>query len=232
MVLMDEYGCPDNGCYGGYAQPFDTYSAPDHYAESYNYATIDPIAIVLRQQRENDERRRLAAAPGQAGKSATRGYEAYPPRASTHGSSPAEGSPAWWAEVARSRAEDPDAPHQALAALAAGQKYYWLPSEAASWRRPLRGPSGKYDPQWWKMFNNADGRSRVLAELLGYTGARDADGWIRPTRWELLKMGFWTAHRYAFYYAEFAEEYGRKIPRWVALLRSPNAYTPSAAMFD
>jgi hypothetical protein len=233
---MDDYGFPDDRCYG-YAQTFDSYSVPDHYAESYNCATADPIAIMLRQQREDDEQRMLDAGqrrpeaePGQACTSTTRGYEAYSPRVSTRVSSPAEFSPAWWAEEARRRADDPDAPHEALAARAAGQKYYCLPSEPASWRRPLSGP-GEYDVQWWRMFHNADERSMVLAELLGYTGKRDDDGWIRPTRWELLKMGFWTAHRYAFYYAEFAEEYGRKIPLWIALLRSRQAYTPSAVMF-
>lgn len=40
-------------------------------------------------------------------------------------------------------------------------------------------------------------------------------------------MGFWTAQRYAFYYAELAEELGR-IPRWVELLRPKRAHPPSA----
>ena len=43
----------------------------------------------------------------------------------------------------------------------------------------------------------------------------------------------WTAHRYAFYYAEFAEEYGRKIPLWIALLlRRRLTYTPNAVIFS
>lgn len=159
-----------------------------------------------------------------------RAYSSEPP---AHKSRPNSGlSRQELAEYAVSRADDPEAPHQALAALVAGHKYYGLPGEPASWRRPLRGPGGKYDGTWWKMFNDADERSRVFAELLGYVGARDTDGWIRPTLRELLRMGFWTAQRYAFYYAEFADEYGRKIPLWIRLLRSVETrYTPSAVMF-
>lgn len=104
-------------------------------------------------------------------------------------------------------------------------------------RVTFRGPSRDDDPVWQKMHRNADMRSMVMAELLEYTGKRGDDSWIRPTLWELLKMDFWTAHRYAFYYAEFNEEYGRKIPLWIALiLRSRKAYapsyTPSAVMFS
>lgn len=236
VSTMDDFN--NFSCHDGYSYS-PSYCAPvaDHYTESYNYCTTDPIAIMLRQQREDDEQRMLDAAqrrpeaePVQAWTSTTRAYESYSPRVSTHVSSPVELSPAWWAEVARQRADDPDAPHEALAARAAGEKYYCLPSEPASWRRPLGSPGG-YDVQWWMMFHDADERSMVLAELLGYTGARDADGWIRPTLWELLKMGYWTAQRYAFYYAEFADEYGRKIPPWIALLRSRQAHTPSAVMF-
>jgi hypothetical protein len=103
--------------------------------------------------------------------------------------------------------------------------------------RVTPGPSRDDDPVRQKMFCNADMRSMVFAELLEYTGKRGDDGWVRPTLWELLKMEFWTAHRYAFYYAEFAQEYGRKIPLWIPLiLRSRKAYapsyTPSAVMFS
>ena len=78
------------------------------------------------------------------------------------------------------------------------------------------------------MFCNADELSTYLAKQLGYIGARDDDGWIRPTRWKLFRMGFWTAQRYAFYYAEFAEEFGRKILRWIGLLRPVRKHAPSA----
>ncbi|QGZ39344.1 hypothetical protein [Pseudoduganella flava] len=252
---MDECSCPDNGCYG-YAQPFDTFSIPDHYAESYNYTTTDPIAIMLRQQREDDERRifdaaqlmfdterapdeRLIfnAAPAlfQAEPTPVRLHEAsYRSEYITSPNCESMSGQAFCkaaAAYALLCADDEDAPHEALAAAAAGHKYYYLPGEPISWRRPLRSPGGEYDAQWWKMFHHADERSMVLAELLGYTGKRDTDGWIRPTWLELLKMGFWTAHRYAFYYAEFAEEFGRKVPRWIALLPSRQTYTPSAVMF-
>lgn len=228
---MDDYGFPDDGCFG-YAQPFDTFSVPDHYAESYNYATIDPIAIMLRQQREDDEQRTLDAAqrmpeaepaltwshaaPSQA-------YASAPDYESTGGKASAKAA----AKEALRRVDDPDTPHSYWAAKAAGHKYYYLPTEPASWRRPLRGPSGGYDPVWEKMFCNADELSRYLAKHLGYIGARDDDGWIRPTCWELLRMGFWSAQRYAFYYAEFAEEFGRKIPRWIGLLRPVRKHAPS-----
>jgi len=71
----------------------------------------------------------------------------------------------------------------------------------------------------------------TLAKWLGYVGARDEDGWIRPTRRELVTMGFWAAQRYAFYYAEFAEEFGLVIPRWIRLLRPVRQCTPSAVAF-
>jgi hypothetical protein len=78
------------------------------------------------------------------------------------------------------------------------------------------------------MFSHADERSMHLAKQLGYIGARDDDGWIRPTLRELLRMGFWSTQRYAFYYAEFAEEFGRQVPRWIKRLCSVRAHPPSA----
>jgi hypothetical protein len=223
----------------------------DHYAESYNYGTTDSIAIMIRHQREDDERRLYEAEPVQEWTSTAPSISAYSSEPMQEWSSTASSTKAYspepptynsrsngglsrkeLAEYAASRADDPDAPHQALAAMVAGHKYYHLPGEPASWRRPLHGPGGKHDGQWWAMFHDADDRSMVLAELLGYIGARDADGWIRPTLWELLRMDFWTAQRYAFYYAEFADEYKRKVPRWIKLLRSVETrYTPSAVMF-
>lgn len=244
---MDDYNY--NSFDAGYSYE-PTFTVVDHYTESYNYCTSDSIAIMIRHQREDEERRRYEAEPVQEWTSTAPSTRAYSPEPSAYNSTAPSTSayspepPPYQsrssgglsrqelAEYAASRADDPDAPHQALAAMVAGHKYYSLPGEPASWRRPLRGPGGKYDGQWWKMFIDADERSRVFAELLGYVGARDADGWIRPTLWELLRMDFWTAQRYAFYYAEFADEYNRKIPGWIRLLRSVETrYTPSAVMF-
>ncbi|MEM8516302.1 hypothetical protein [Janthinobacterium sp. CAN_S7] len=222
---MDEYGCPDSRCYG-YAQPFDTYSVHDPYAESYNYTTMDPIALLIRQQREEQERCMFGAvasaawshaAPSQSKYFTLQDYESPSDKAFRKAA----------AEEALLRADDPDAPHSYLAAAAAGRKYYHLPGEPTTWRRPVRSPSRGRDPMWSKMFCHADERSTYLAKQLSYIGARDDDGWICPTRWELFRMGFWKAQRYAFYYAEFATEFGRKIPRWVGFLHPVRAHPPS-----
>lgn len=47
----------DFSCDEGYSYS-PSYCAPvaDHFTESYNYCTTDPIAIMLRQQREEQER--------------------------------------------------------------------------------------------------------------------------------------------------------------------------------
>ena len=241
---MDDFDNFD--CHDGYPySPSHCAPVADHFAESYNYCTIDPVAIMLRHQREEHERHMLEVEPGQTwthdapnhttfevepdqtwapevsnytGYAAVSAYEATSDKAFRIAA----------AEYALLRADDPDAPHEALAAAAAGHKYYYLPDEPISWRRPLRCPNGGYDAFWSKMFCHADERSMYLAEQLSYIGARDDDGWIRPTRWELFRMGFWTAQRYAFYYAEFAEEFGRKIPLWVEFLRPLRAHPPSA----
>jgi len=223
MDDFDNFGCHEEYSYSA------SYCAPaaDPYMESYNYCTTDPIAIMLRHQREEQERRMFEVEPEQVWT-----HEA--PNHATYAALPAYESPSdkafrkAAAEHALHRADDPEAPHVALAAAAAGHKYYYLPDEPISWRRPLRCPNGGYDAFWSKMFCHADERSMYLAEQLSYIGARDDDGWIRPTRWELFRMGFWTAQRYAFYYAEFAEEFGRKIPLWVEFLRPLRAHPPSA----
>jgi hypothetical protein len=223
---MDDFN--NFSCHEGYSYS-PSYCAPvaDHFTESYNYCTTDPIAIMLRQQREEQERRMFEVEPDQV-------WTREAPNHATYVALPAYESPSdkafrqAVAEEALRRADDPDAPHAYLAAAAAGHKYYYLPNEPASWRRPVRSPSGEYDPVWSTMFCNADELSTYLAKQLGYIGARDDDGWIRPTRWELFRLGFWTAQRYAFYYAEFAEEFGRKIPRWVEFLHPIRAHPPSA----
>lgn len=221
VSTMDDF---DNcGCHGGYSYS-PSYCAPvaDHYAESYNYCTTDPIAIMLRHQREEQERRMFEVEPDQMWT---------PSAAPLYAPSSGWGSrPATAARSAQSSVDYSDSP--ALAALAAGHKYYCVPGEPTSWRRPLRCPGGEYDPQWWKMYHHADERSMYLAEQLGYIGARDDDGWIRPTRMELLRMGFWSAQRYVFYYAEFAEQFGRKIPRWVALLQPVRTHAPASEFWD
>jgi len=61
---MDEYSCPDHGCFE-YAHTYEPTPVLDHYVESYNVCTTDAIAIMLRQQREADERRILEDEPGQ-----------------------------------------------------------------------------------------------------------------------------------------------------------------------
>lgn len=229
VSTMDDF---DNfGCHEGYSYS-PSYCAPvaDHYAESYNYCTTDPIAIMLRHQREEQEQRMFEVGPEQVWT-----HEA--PNHATYAALPAYESASdkafrkAAAEHALHRADDPEAPHVALAAAAAGHKYYYLPGEPTSWRRPLRCPNGGYDPVWSKMFCHADERSMYLAEQLGYIGARDEDGWIRPTRWELVRMGFWSAQRYAFYYAEFAEEFGRQVPRWIERLCSVRTHPPSEELW-
>lgn len=200
-----------------------SYFAPatDPYIESYNYATVDPIAISIRHQREEQERNRYRAERDQAW--APSAAPSYAP------SSGWDSRPATAARPTQSHDDFYDwADSPARKALAAGEKYYYLPGEPKSWRRPLFTPSGEYDSQWWTMFANADELSTCLAEQLGYIGARDEDGWIGPTRWELVRMGFWSAQRYAFYYAEFAEEFGRQVPRWIQRLGSLRAHPPSS----
>jgi hypothetical protein len=188
--------------------------------ESYDYCTMDPVAIMIRNQREEEERNRYQAERDQAWAPST--APSYVP------SSGWESRTATAARPTQSRDDYDDwANSPARRALAAGEKYYYLPGEPKTWRRPLSTPSGKYDSQWWTMFANADELSMYLAERLGYIGARDEDGWIRPTRWELLRMDFLSVQRYAFYYAEFAEEFGRKIPRWIEFLRPLRAHPPS-----
>lgn len=223
---MDDF--ENFGCYDGYSYS-PSYCAPvaDHYAESYNYCTTDPIAIMLRHQREEQERLMFEVEPDQV-------WTRDEPNHATYVALPAYKSPSdkafrkAAAEEALRRADDPDAPHSYLAAAAAGHKYYHLPCEPATWRRPVRSPNGEYDPVWSKMFCNADELSMYLAKQLGYIGARDEDGWIRATRWELVRMGFGSAQRYAFYYAEFAEEFGRQVPRWIERLCSLRTHPPSA----
>ena len=212
---MDDYSFPSSGdC---------TYApacfAPDPITESYNYCTSDPVALMIRHQREEEERNRSHAERD----------EAWAPSAAP----PYETSADWDSRPATTTrpSQSPDdyddwADSPAHRALAAGEKYYHLPGEPKTWRRPLSTPSGKYDAQWWRMFINADELSMYLAEQLGYIGARDVDGWIRPTHWELLRMDFWSVQRYAFYYAEFAREFGRKIPRWIEILRPLRAHVP------
>lgn len=229
---MDDFN--NFSCDEGYSYS-PSYCAPvtDHFAESYNYCTTDPIAIMLRQQREDDERRIFDNAHTTFEPEPTPAWSHVTPSRSKYFTLPDYESPSdkafrkMAAEEALRRADDPDAPHSYLAAAAAGRKYYHLPGEPATWRRPVRSPSGEYDPVWSKMFCNADELSMYLAKQLGYIGERDDDGWIRPSRWELLRMGFRSAQRYAFYYAEFAEEFGRKIPRWVARLQPIWAHPPS-----
>jgi hypothetical protein len=217
---MDDF---DNfGCHEGYSYS-PSYCAPvaDHYAESYNYCTTDQIAIMLRHQREEQERRMFEVEPDQV-----RAPSAAPLYAPSSGW---DSQPATVARPTESSDDDYDwANSPARRALAAGEKYYYLPGEPKTWRRPVSTPSGIYDAQWWTMFANADEVSTYLAKQLGYIGARDEDGWIRPSRWELVRMGFWSAQRYAFYYAEFAEEFGRKIPGWVEFLHPVRAHPPSA----
>lgn len=216
---MDDFN--SFGCNDGYSHSA-SYCAPaaDPYLESYNYCTMDPVAIMIRNQREEEERNRHQAERDQAwAPSAAPSY------------APSSGGDSRSATVARptqSRNDDDDwANSPARRALAAGEKFYYLLGEPKTWRRALSTPSGQYDAQWWKMYVNADELSMYLAERLGYIGARDDDGWIRPTCWELLRMDFWAVQQYAYYYAEFAEEFDRKIPRWVEFLRSLRAHVPS-----
>ena len=226
MEDFDNFGCHEEYSYS------PSYCAPvaDHLMESYNYCTTDPIAIMLRHQRVEQERRMFEVEPDQAGTRET-------PNHASYASLPVYEAPSdrafrkAAAGYAMSRADDPDAPHEALAAVAAGRMYYYLPGEPTSWRRPLRCPNRGYDPVWSKMFCHAYERSMYLAGQLGYIGARDDDGWIRPTHWELLRMGFYSAQQYAFYYAEFAKEFGRKIPSWVAVLQLIRARPPSSELW-
>lgn len=120
-------------------------SLPGEFGETYNVCTIDPIAILLRQHREADERRAFEDEPGHT----------WPPEApplvsySTQGPYEPASDKAFRvaaAEYARRRAGDPDAPHETLAAAATGRKYYQLPSEPLSWRRPLRPPRVRTTP--------------------------------------------------------------------------------------
>ncbi len=142
---MDDYGFPDDGCFG-YAQPFDTFSVPDHYAESYNYATIDPIAIMLRQQREDDEQPMLDAAqcmpevePIPAWLHASSQAYAYAPDyESTGGKASGEAA----AKEALRRVDDPDTPHSYSAAKAAGHNYYYLPMSRPAGAGPYEVPAG------------------------------------------------------------------------------------------
>jgi hypothetical protein len=214
---MDDFN--NFSCDEGYSYS-PSYCAPvaDHFMESYNYCTTDQIAIMLRNQREEQERRMFEVEPDRVW--APSAAPSYAP------SSRRDARPATAARPSQSR-DDDWANSPASRARAAGEKYYHLPGEPKSWRRPLSPPSGKYDAQWWKMFANADELSTCLAEQLGYIGARDEDGWIRPTKWELVRMGFWSAQRYAYYYAEFAEEFGRQVPRWIERLCSVRAHPPS-----
>lgn len=217
MDDFDSFSCND-----GYSHSA-SYCAPaaDPYLASYNPCTIDPVAIMIRNQREEEERNRYQAERGQGWASSA--PPSYAPSSGWDSRPATTGRPTESCDN-----DDYDwANSPARRALAAGQKYYYLPGEPKTWRRPVSTPSGKYDAQWWKMFANADEISMYLAERLGYIGARDEDGWIRPTCWELLRMDFWTVQQYAFYYAEFAEEFKRKIPRWVEFLRPMRTHVSS-----
>ena len=219
---MDDFN--NFSCDEGYSYS-PSYCAPaaDPYIESYNYCTMDPVAIMIRNQREEEERNRHQAERDQTWAPST-----------TLPYAPSSGWDSRQATAARpTQSPDDDYDYDfdnspARRALAAGEKFYYLPGEPKTWRRPVSTPSGIYDAQWWTMFVNADELSMYLAKQLGYIGARDEDGWIRPSRWELVRMGFWSAQRYAFYYAEFAEEFGRQVPRWIERLCSVRTHPPSA----
>ena len=65
VSTMDDFN--NFGCHEGYSHSA-SYCAPaaDPYMESYNYCTMDPVAIMIRNQREEEERNRYQAERDQA----------------------------------------------------------------------------------------------------------------------------------------------------------------------
>lgn len=228
-------------------QTFDThyeepYIPPDPYVESYNLATTDITAQMIRHSREQLEEQQQNMAQELPVYQAPVYVEPQPQAlaadAYSHfyaGSHEYENRPvnsvlvprlpryatrlekeARWAAL---RANGDKTPFEALDALAKGQQYYYMPNEQVSWRRPVKAPAGTVNVEkWWEMFNYADAVSQRVAKWLDYYGRRDEDGWIRPREKELRKMNFWEKQRYAFYYSEFAKKYNRPIPLWIKLL--------------